>query len=488
MAVRLGGSLLALGLLTAGCQSQPPVAHFLTADITPREAQSNDILRGTVQSSVPVPAVPTVIRVAHEELPSSATQAPENIEGDAPLFMGAELSLDALVAAVEQRNPSLAGMVAAWQAAAQRYPQAVALDDPMLQFMMAPASVGSSEVEPAYAIQASQKFAWYGKRAARGQAATAEANAAYFDAEDGRIRLREATRFAFFDYYLVERNLELNGQDVRVMRELRGTALTKYQANQVTQQDVLQADVELADLDRRRIELDRTQRVAVARINTLLRRRPNAALPAVPRELAPIDAVPAAEQLEQAALAARPDLAALRARVEAEQAAVTLACKQYYPDVEVFGRYDTFWQPSSMADLRGQIGVSINLPVYHGKLNAAVNEALFRLNQRKSEYEERVLDIQYDVRSAYERLEESRKTVQLYAERMLPAAEQNVAVARLNYDVGKTTFLGLAQAQRQLIELREKHEEAIAEDHRRLAELDRVLAAPLPTSAASNSP
>jgi outer membrane protein TolC len=141
-----------------------------------------------------------------------------------------------------------------------------------------------------------------------------------------------------------------------------------------------------------------------------------------------------------------------------------------------------------MADLRGQIGVSINLPVYHGKLNAAVNEALFRLNQRKSEYDERVLDIQYDVRSAYERLEESRKTVQLYAERMLPAAEQNVAVARLNYDVGKTTFLGLAQAQRQLIELREKHEEAIAEDHRRLAQLERVLAAPLPTSAASNSP
>ncbi len=428
-----------------------------------------------------------MVRVSHEELETSAAHAPGNVEGDDPLFAGAELSLDALLAAVEQRNPSLAGMIAAWQAAAQRYPQAVALDDPMLQFMMAPASLGSSEVEPAYTIQASQKLPWYGKRAARGQAATAEANAAYFDAEDGRIRLREATRFAFFDYYLVQRNLELNGQDVRVMRELRETALTKYQANQVTQQDVLQAEVELADLDRRRIELDRMQRVAVARINTLLGRRPNAFLPAAPRRLPATDAVPQPDQLEQAALAARPDLAALHARVEAEQAAVTLACKQYYPDVEVFGRYDTFWQPSSMADLRGQIGVSLNLPVYRGKLNAAVNEALCRLNQRKAEYEERVLDIQYEARSAYERLEESRKTVHLYAERMLPAAEQNVAVARANYDVGKTTFLGMAQAQRQLIELRGKQEEAIADEHRRLAELERLLAGPLPTSAAPHS-
>ena len=155
---------------------------------------------------------------------------------------------------------------------------------------------------------------------------------------------------------------------------------------------------------------------------------------------------------------------------------MTLACKQAYPDVEVFGRYDTFWQPSSMADLRGQVGVSLNLPIYRGKLNAAVNEAMFRLNQRKAEYEARVLDIQYEVRSAYERLEESRQTVRLYAERMLPAATQNVAAARANYDVGKTTFLGLAEAQRQLFELREKQEQAIAEDHRRLAELERVLA------------
>ena len=196
-----------------------------------------------------------------------------------PVLAGSELSLDALLAAVEQRNPSLEGMIAAWQAAAQRYPQAIALDDPMFQFTLAPTSIGSSEVEPAYAIQASQKLPWYGKRAARGQVATAEASAAYFDSEEVRVRLREMTQLAFLDYYLAQRNLDLNAQDVSVMRDLRATALTKYQANQVTQQDVLQADVELADLDRKRIELDRTQRIAIARINTLLRRQANAALP-----------------------------------------------------------------------------------------------------------------------------------------------------------------------------------------------------------------
>ena len=53
-----------------------------------------------------------------------------------------------------------------------------------------------------------------------------------------------------------------------------------------------------------------------------------------------------------------------------------MAYKQFHPDVELFGRYDTCWQPAStQGDLRGQVGVSMNLLVYRHKLHAAVNEA-----------------------------------------------------------------------------------------------------------------
>jgi cobalt-zinc-cadmium efflux system outer membrane protein len=479
MAVRIRGSLLVLAAMASGCQTEPTVAHFVTSDVAPvRTAAPN-----AAAAIVPVAHEAAIVPVAHEEVSPVAAPDPANSEKSDPLLSARELSLEGLLAAVEERNPSLAAMVAAWQAAAQRYPQAVALDDPTIQFMLAPASLGSSEVEPAWAIQASQKLPWYGKRDARGQEAAAEASAAYFDAEDGRLRLREVTRKVFSEYYLAQRNLELNRDDARVMQEFRQSAMTKYQANQVTQQDVLQADVELADLERRRLELDRAQKVVSARINTLLRRRPDAPLPAAPRELPAISTIPPVEQLEQTALSARPDLAALHAKIEAEEAAVTLACKQAYPDVEVFGRYDTFWQPSNMADLRGQIGVSVNLPVYHGKLNAAVNEAVFRLNQRKAEYEQRVLDIQFEIRSAYERLAESEKTLRLYTTRILPAAKQNVAVARSNYDVGKTTFSGLAQAERQLIDLRQKHQEALAEGHHRFAELEQAAGSVIPAGS-----
>lgn len=168
-----------LAIVSAGCESQPTVAHFVTSDIAAKAVPTSE-----------APTAPTIIPASHQELAAITLPSPASGASGDPVLAGPELSLDALLAAVEQRNPSLEGMIAAWQAAAQRYPQAIALDDPMFQFTLAPTSIGSSEVEPAYMIQASQKLPWYGKRAARGQVATAEASAAYFDSEEVRVRLR----------------------------------------------------------------------------------------------------------------------------------------------------------------------------------------------------------------------------------------------------------------------------------------------------------
>ena len=97
-----------------------------------------------------------------------------------------------LIDEVQNRNPSLEAMAAAWQAAAQRYLQAVSLEDPMFSVTTAPASFGSDDVESAYATEQGQKFPWFGN-ALREVMAQAETTAAFHDLEDSRIRLTEAT-------------------------------------------------------------------------------------------------------------------------------------------------------------------------------------------------------------------------------------------------------------------------------------------------------
>jgi hypothetical protein len=92
------------------------------------------------------------------------------------------------------------------------------------------------------------------------------------------------------------------------------------------------------------VELDRNRDVAIARINTLLDRQPDYPLPPPPAKLPGIEDLPLADELRLTAVANRPDLAAIAARLRAEQSALALANKDYLPDFEVMGRYDAFWQ------------------------------------------------------------------------------------------------------------------------------------------------
>ncbi|MBX7165873.1 MAG: TolC family protein [Pirellulales bacterium] len=431
-----------------------------------------------------------VARVSYLQAPTSPA-APQELPPAEEVQPAGQLSLDMLVSEVQARNPTVAAMAAAWQAAAARYPQVVALDDPMFVAMAAPESFHSIDVEPAYAFEARQKLPWFGKRGWRGQQAQAEAGAAYNELADSRVRLTEMTQLAYYDYYLVDRQLELNRQNATIIAQFRDTAQAKYEAKQVTAQDVLQADVEAGDIERRRLELEQAHRIAVARINVLLRQPALAPLPLPPRALALPRVELDLDALHGVALAQRPDLAAIGARIQAEQAAVVLACKQHYPDVELFGRYDTFWQPSAtQSELRTQAGLNMNVPLYHSRIHGAVREAMARVGQRRAEYDQKVLDIQYEVTVAVEQVRQNRATLALYADKLIPASEQNVAAVRANYDANTASFLDLATAQRQLIQLREQREEALVALQRSVAELGRVLGGsyPVPDSSRIDPP
>lgn len=480
-----GGWLLSL----VGCRA--PGLRSDQAAVIPKPAPTE-----TRASAVPaqrtLPSEPEtgqeIVAVGHDEQISEEEGTPKS-DVDAPLTTGDSLSVSQLVAEVQAVHPSVEAMYAAWQAASQRYPQVTALDDPMFGVMFAPASIGSRTVEDAYALEASQKIPWRGKRALRGAAANWEAYGAAQDVETTRRKLAEVVELAFWDYSLARGQLELNRRNAAILESFRKNAVNRYETGLVTQQDVLQADVELANLEQRRIELVRMDRVAAGRINILLRRPPAAPLP--PPQMAVGDTAlsPDLDLLLAVAGEQRTDVSSAAARVQTEQAKLALTYKQYYPDAEFFGRYDTFWQPrSTQSDLRGQLGVRVNVPLYHQRLNAAVCEAMQQVAKAHAEHEQLMLDVQAEVQEAYEQLRESQQTVVLYAEKLIPASEQNVAAARSSYDTSKINFLDLAIAQRQLIEARDRQLQAQVELHRRRATLRRAVGGALPENSSADVP
>src|SRR5262249_23699478 len=236
------------------------------------------------------------------------------------------------------------------------------------------------------------------------------------------------------------------------------------------------ADVEIGREQDRRLELEQMQQVAVARINTLVRLPPETSLPPPPKQLKATDLLPDAQALRAAALARRPDLQALADRIAAAETSLALAQKEYYPDFEPFFMYDRFMgNLSNNRDLSTQLGIRMNLPIRRSRRAGAVSEAEARLAQRKAELARMTDQVNYQVQEAYARVQRSEKSVLLYRDTILKAAEANVKAAQAAYVTGKIPFLSLIEAQRNVVGLRDRYYEALADYFRRRAALERAV-------------
>jgi outer membrane protein TolC len=408
-----------------------------------------------------------------------------------------ELTVESVVEEVLARNPSLAQMAAAAQAAAARYPQVTSLEDPMFAATIGPGTFVPDDpgIHFAYRLELAQKYPWPGKRALRGQNALAEAQAAGNDVDDMRLQLIENAKAAFYDYYLVERGLDVNAEGLRLLEEFRRITRSYFEhptkERKTPLQEVYQVDVELGRQRERRLALERKRQVAVARINTLMHLPPDAPLPSAPKDLQAGDRLPDGHALRALALARRPDLQALANRVRAEEASLRLACKEFYPDVEAFVMYDRFMgNNESSDDLATMVGVRVNLPVRRDRRYAAVAEARARLAQRRAELDRQTDQANFQVEEAYAQVRESEQAMRLYQEKILPDARQNVAAARPAYESGLIPAVSYIEAQRSYVELQDRYYDVVAEYSRRRAALERAVGGPIdgPMPALAGTP
>lgn len=451
------------------------VATVLSGCAAERDYWSDDELR-LFSKSPPQPKAPAP--------PASVMQASFQNPVMAPVGvnLGQELSADAAIRVVLERNPGIEQMRAAAEVAAARYPQVTSLDDPGFSFSTAPGSAWSPNTDYAARVELTQKFLYPGKRDLKGQIANVEAAAAGEDINDVRLSLIAATKSAVADLYLAEKGHRVAQENLKLLREFRQNAETRYKTGVGQQQDMLQADVELARIEERLVAVRRIKQVAIAKLNTLMHAPPDSPLPP-PAEIRDESSLPEAAALRVTAAQTRPDLKAAADRLAADEASLALAQKEYNPDFELMTAYDGFWQGQNGRPLQWQFGARVNLPVRYARRNGAVIEAQARVAQRRAELAKLADRINFEVHEAWEQLRETDDVVRLYETKILPAAEANVKEAQAGYVAGRVPFLNLVEAQRNRVGLRDRYFEAIAESLRRRATLERVVGRPLPTAS-----
>ena len=160
--------------------------------------------------------------------------------------LGSELKRVAFVQLVLDRNPSLEMARQAWKGALARVRRAGALQDPAVEFQLAPLSIASTNARLGFQAMISQQLPWPGKLILEDDAAKYDADAAKSDFEQARRELALAAAVLYDDYFFVARSLEINVQNAALVRDLKADALIQLEAARASIADPIAAEAELA--------------------------------------------------------------------------------------------------------------------------------------------------------------------------------------------------------------------------------------------------
>jgi outer membrane protein, heavy metal efflux system len=383
------------------------------------------------------------------------------------------LDRQVLVETVLARNPSAESAREAWRAALADYPQVRALDDPTVEYSLAPSSIASDAVSYGQVVSVGQRFPWPGKLALEGETALAEAEAAREDYQATRLQLALMASLLFDHYYAVARSLVLTEEHRLLMEDIKAVAVAQFEAGRASQQDALQAELDLSHVLHEQVVFESRRSVIVAQINGLLHRQPQLPLPPPPEQLEPVfEDYANSEALQEEALRRRPELHGTRFRIQARESAVHLAKRQSYPDFGVMTSYNSKWMAP---DHRWAIGVSLNIPIQRGARRSAVGQAEARLRQDQLQLSALVDAIRAEVEQSRQHVLEAQHVVRLYQERLLPAARAQIDAARIGYETGRDSFQALVAAERSLRTLEIQYEESLVSLRQRRAELQRAI-------------
>ncbi|HUF73661.1 MAG TPA: TolC family protein [Gammaproteobacteria bacterium] len=381
---------------------------------------------------------------------------------------GQSLTVDALVAAVISESPRLAAIDALAEAAAYRVEVAGAFDDPTLSLATAPRSSDSN-------IDVSQRLPWPGTLRARESAAESDVLATRRRVDVERLMLTLAAKSAYAEWYFIERAIAVHAETEVLLDQIIATAETRYAAGSASRQDVLQAEVERANLEAHGLGLMRRRTATLAHINALMSRPPDAALP-------PAGPIPVgqplldAAALERRALDGHPELRQLDAEIAGAENRAELAELAFRPDFQVRAGYNTLWDES---DKRPVIGVSINVPLARSKRRAEQSRAEAETRRAQSLLADRRAVLLGELARARAEVEEAAAIVDLHERELLPLADEYLAVALADYESGSGAFLNVMTAEDRLLSIRLAGERARADYLRSLADLERWAGGPV---------
>ena len=381
------------------------------------------------------------------------------------------LFLDVVTRRVSARNPDIETARHALDLARLMPKVESVRERPMLDFALAPSSIGDPDVNTGYRFSVTQRFPLSRPNVVAAEREAVAQQASYISVRSEVLRM---TRQAYWDYVTAIASRRVITEMQQLVEDLRRVALTRYAAGLVGEADALMAETEVAMLDHDAVVADQQRELAAATLNALLQRDWSAPLPPPPREMPPIYEMPDLQRAVEQAYVSRPEIAAASARARADEARAR-AVGTSPPMLGLMAGYDAMWAEQPM---RFQVGASISLPLF-GRSSALTKVAEATAGQSRSAIEAAGARASLQVQTAFFKLHESRHEAQIARDTQQPIAQRALGAARAGYETGKNDFAALLHAEHAVTEARLMELRALGAYHNARAELEWAVGADL---------
>ena len=386
--------------------------------------------------------------------------------------------LASFVGEVLETNSALRAARLHWESKKEFPEIARSLDDPKLTYGHFFRNVETRVGPMNQQVAVSQKFPFPGKRSLAASKAEKDALIAMWQFQTLERELIRKSKEVYYDLHLVEVSSRILNEEVSILQTMLTTAKARYESGAGEQQEVLKVQLTTKDIERRLLGLKKRHETALARMNALRNSPPTTPLYVTPPLLP--DKLPTQKAAFRLAEEYRQELSAAGVVIARDEVDVALARKNWWPDFNVGVQYSevgssVFSRPPDDGQDAVMGVVSINIPIWWGKLKAQKREAQKRLEASRELELNVESEVQSQVRDSWYRAHIAFDQMELYQNGLIPTAEQSFSSARAGYQAAKVGFLDVLDSQRALLNLRLGLAVTESELGKALAQLERSI-------------
>lgn len=310
-----------------------------------------------------------------------------------------------------------------------------------------------------------------GKRGRRIDLATEELTLADVDVQVEMRAVRRELRQTFYALIAADERVRLDDSVLDISRRVRDAAQARFDTGAAPRLEVLQAElgVTRAETD---LELARSTRAAAqASLNAVLNLPPQQTL-AVTGQLSDHLAAIAYEQALAMATVSNTDLVSLDRQIAIEERRVDLLRAERVP-TPVFSVSGLFNNPPDFT-VGPRAAVSVDLPVF-SRNQGPIAESIATTAELRGRREAVRRTVENDVYGTIAKIDAERRQVEAFQQRLVPTATNLEALAEESYRAGRTSVLGVLDAQRSLRDLTREALQAALDLQLSLADLEELL-------------